>query len=335
MAICVAGFHRAGTSMVARLLERSGVYLGPEEELLTPAPDNPEGFWEHREFLHVNDELLDRLGGAWDVVPAFPERWWERRELDDLRARAGALARRFGRHDVWGWKDPRNSLTLPFWRSVVPDLRVVVCVRNPLEIARSFARRGYSSPRFSLELWAAYTDALLAAVELEDCVVTHYDSYFHNPESELRRVVAALQIDASESVLRRAREHAVVPHLRRSHLRADDPRDLPPGVAARYERLTGESGPVFEASRQTGVGGEEPAAASVHDPLDVVPAEAREVVDKLLVEVAMLNRELSLLRGSRAYRYTSGARRMRDLLRRSPAAEERGELARADATSSP
>lgn len=49
MPVCIAGFHRAGTSMVARLLARSGVYLGPEEDLLAPAPDNPEGFWENRD----------------------------------------------------------------------------------------------------------------------------------------------------------------------------------------------------------------------------------------------------------------------------------------------
>lgn len=31
MAISIVGFHRSNTSMVARLLARSGVLLGPEE----------------------------------------------------------------------------------------------------------------------------------------------------------------------------------------------------------------------------------------------------------------------------------------------------------------
>jgi len=42
----------------------------------------------------------------------------------------------------WAWKDPRLCLTLPFWLEVL-DARpaMVVCLRNPLEIAASLAER--------------------------------------------------------------------------------------------------------------------------------------------------------------------------------------------------
>lgn len=326
--------------MVARLLARSGVYLGPEKDLLAPGPDNPEGYWENREFLRVNDELLDRYGGAWDVVPAFPESWWERPELDDLRAQARAVVEQFDGRGVWGWKDPRNSLTLPFWRSLVPGLRVVVCVRNPLEIARSFMRRGYSSTRFSLGLWVAYTDRLLAAVELGDCVATHYASYFHDPERELRRVADALELDASESVLRAAREDAVIPSLRHNRVWLHDlTAALPAEVAARYERLCAASGPVFAASQRTEDGAadtvppEEPATAGAQDPPDAELAEARALVEDLVSQVDSLKRELALLRGSRTVRYSAGLRRLSAGLRRRRVPE--GRSAGADASSSP
>jgi len=335
-AVCIAGLHRSGTSMVARLLARAGVYLGPEEELLAPAADNPEGFWENREFLQVNDALLDRFGGAWDVVPSFPEQWWARPELDDLRARARDLVERFDGHEGWGWKDPRNSLTLPFWHSMVPDLKVVVCVRNPLEIARSFTRRGYTSTRFSLDLWVAYTDRLLAAVELGDCVVTHYASYFHDPERELRRVADALELDASESVLRRAREDAVVPSLRHNRVRLHDlTAALPAEVATRYERLCAASGPVFAASQRTEDGAAktapsvEPGTVGAQDPLDAELAEARELVENLVLQVEGLNRELALLRGSRTFRCAAGLRGLSAGLRRRGVPGERS----ADASS--
>ena len=66
---CITGAHRSGTSMVARLLHACGLDLGPESDLMPPAPDNPDGFWENLSFVAMNDELLNELGGAWDWPP--------------------------------------------------------------------------------------------------------------------------------------------------------------------------------------------------------------------------------------------------------------------------
>src|SRR5579862_8116620 len=75
MPICVAGMSRSGTSMVTRLLHECGLYLGPESDLLAPSPDNPEGYWEHREFLAINTDLLNHLQGDWDVAPPGMADW--------------------------------------------------------------------------------------------------------------------------------------------------------------------------------------------------------------------------------------------------------------------
>src|SRR5919205_4399396 len=91
MAIAIAGMHRSGTSMVARVLSECGVYLGEPDELLPPGLGNDAGHFEHKEFVQLNDEVLATLGGAWDVVPP---RYaiWRRRRLGPLRERAVALA---------------------------------------------------------------------------------------------------------------------------------------------------------------------------------------------------------------------------------------------------
>ena len=65
--ICIAGMHRSGTSMVARLLNLCGLYLGPESELSPPAPDNPEGYWENKHFVGINDRILAHLDAGWDL----------------------------------------------------------------------------------------------------------------------------------------------------------------------------------------------------------------------------------------------------------------------------
>jgi hypothetical protein len=82
----------------------------------------------------------------------------------------------------WGWKDPRNSLTLPIWAEIFPSARVVHIYRNGVDVSASLFRREANrgdklrNPLFSCRcldmeeafaLWAEYvrmcltfTDAL-------------------------------------------------------------------------------------------------------------------------------------------------------------------------------
>jgi len=41
----------------------------------------------------------------------------------------------------FGWKDPRNTFTLPVWKEVFPSLRTIHIVRHGVDVAASLARR--------------------------------------------------------------------------------------------------------------------------------------------------------------------------------------------------
>jgi hypothetical protein len=187
MPICIAGMHRAGTSMVARLLEGCGLDLGGPTRFAPPAPDNRDGYWEDLRFVAMNDRLLDRLGGAWDNPPTMAPGWEASPDLEAERREAEALVG--GRAEPWGWKDPRTSLTIPFWRRLLPAMKVVVCLRNPLEVADSLRARGYTSERFGLALWEAYHRTLDEAVDDSFALVTHYQSVLADPRAELARLL--------------------------------------------------------------------------------------------------------------------------------------------------
>ena len=176
--ICIAGMHRSGTSMVARLLHDCALFLGPNHELMEPTSDNPEGYWENVRFVNLNDRIIAQFGGLWSNPPSFPARWEFAPELDSLFDEAKELVGRFRSHNCWGWKDPRNSLTIPFWRRLIPDLKVVVCVRNPLEVDRSLFARGDLASASQLRLWLTYYRELLSAIRPTQYIVTHYQSYF-------------------------------------------------------------------------------------------------------------------------------------------------------------
>jgi hypothetical protein len=235
MPLCVTGMHRSGTSMVTRLLNVCGLDLGPERDLLPPAADNPAGFWENADFVRLDDALLRARGGSWKRPPATPG------DGGALRGRALALVGRFAGRDPWGWKDPRCCLTLPFWRALVPGLRVLVCVRHPLAAARSLAARGDVSCREALGLWLEYNRRVLAAVPPDERVVTHYESYFEAPRAELSRVLRLLDLVPPCGAVARACA-GIVPTLAHHHAApADFGEDgLPPGLVECYRELCAE-----------------------------------------------------------------------------------------------
>ena len=143
----MVGMHRSGTSLVMGVLARLGLDVGPVHSLV-PAivEDNPDGYLEQQAIVALDDELLAALGGhTSDPAPVAPG-WHAGPRFAPQRARAGELMRTTFAGSPWGWKDPRAALLLPFWRSVVPGLRVVICVRNPAEVATSMMRRHDRSP---------------------------------------------------------------------------------------------------------------------------------------------------------------------------------------------
>jgi GT2 family glycosyltransferase len=173
--------------MLTRLLHAGGLYLGTKSELMPAQADNPDGFWEHLGFVALNDELLNELGGAWDLPPRADENFKHPR-LDPMRLKARLLMEGFESSTVWGWKDPRNSLTLPFWQDLLPGLKTLIIVRNPLEVAYSMRERNGTSYAFGLRLWEIYNRRLIEAADKPDRLFTHYDLFFENPKKELQRI---------------------------------------------------------------------------------------------------------------------------------------------------
>ncbi|PYI95889.1 MAG: hypothetical protein DME98_14540 [Verrucomicrobia bacterium] len=242
--------------MVTRLLHRCGLELGPESDLMPPQADNPEGFWEHLGFVTLNEELLNELGGAWDLPPNADENFTQAR-LDPLRMKARLLIEGFDSARVWGWKDPRNSLTLPFWQDLLQGLKTLIVVRNPLEVAYSMRERNGTSFSLGLRLWEIYNRRLIEKANEQQRLVTHYDLFFDDAETELRRIaeftgLAHADAHNAAALVKKRRRHT---HFTVEHL--IDAR-VAPGVIELYRVLIGEASPTgrnkgkMAKSRETG-----------------------------------------------------------------------------------
>ncbi|MBN2369755.1 MAG: glycosyltransferase [Vicinamibacteria bacterium] len=262
MAICIAGMHRSGTSMVARLLHSFGLDLGPAAELRAGAPDNEHGFWEDRRFVEINTEILDRLGGGWDAPPHMEAGWETRPDLAGLRERAASLVASRSLQETWGFKDPRSSLTLPFWKTLIPNLKVIVCLRHPLEVQASLSKRGHSSKALGLRLWKEYATRILAATAPSQRVITSYDVFFENPVPELKRLCDFSGLAVSKDQIDRSLGY-IARRLRHDRNSAEDLlRERVPGdIIKIYSNLCGEAGTPLSFSERCDDSGREASAA--------------------------------------------------------------------------
>lgn len=206
--VCILGMHRSGTSLLTRMLNLLGVYLGPERLLMKPSFANPKGFWEHDEIVSVNDQILELLGGTWKAPPIFPPGWENSSMLDDLKQHARRLIQdSFADVEMWGWKDPRSCLTLPFWQQILPDMRYIVCLRNPVDVARSLEPIHSISAEKSSDLWLTYVNSALEYSDGKPRLLIFYEDLMDDSLRELRRLAVFLgkperaeQVDVQEAV---------------------------------------------------------------------------------------------------------------------------------------
>lgn len=169
--VIVIGMHRSGTSALTRLLQQSGLFMGRgasrnEEAAFTNAVnawlfrqasatwDRPETVDELFADESVRPALVDYLGGIVrgpaSVRFLGPRRWWRYRGLDRMDG-------------PWGWKDPRNTWTLPLWRELFPDARVLHIVRHGVAVAESLRVRREKAVAVRLNRYRRRRSLLLAS----------------------------------------------------------------------------------------------------------------------------------------------------------------------------
>jgi hypothetical protein len=202
--ICVAGMPRSGTSLVTQLLHRCGLDLGPPEQLMAASINNTDGFWENVKFVQINERLLAAKGGKWFAPPAMLH------VTPEITAEAKSIVAQFEGLEWWGWKDPRNAITLPFWKTLLPTMKVLVCVRHPAETAASLAASTLIPPSWLFYWWVTRSDSrlrlrnhasrfhqrLLGAARTSLSAQTHR-ALIHEVGLELWRVYNASILDAT------------------------------------------------------------------------------------------------------------------------------------------
>jgi hypothetical protein len=289
--VVVTGMHRTGTSMIAKMLRLGGLWLGDDEDMIDAAPDNPEGFFEHAQLVRLNDELLEAVGGAWDHPPRVGPIAADDPRVARLAETAQGVIAELSRSEPWGWKDPRTSLTASFWLDLAPDLRFVICVRHPLEVALSLKRRNQISYSLGLGLWERYYASLLDAVPARQRLVTHYGSHLSGTGAELDRVLTFSGLSTERAPAARSgidqqlRHHQIAISLKEAGVSA--------GTVDLYRRLCEAAGWEVEVDSMA------PPSATVHRA--VLDLEVtRDLVEKQRRHIEWLESQMVVLEETRS-----------------------------------
>jgi hypothetical protein len=145
--ILVIGMHRSGTRLLADVLAGLGVFMG----------DDAQGDSESVTFIRINEAIFHQCATFWSepmpvhVMLAQPEQVERMASL--VRETLAAELTHYAGHSSWhlgstaeetlpfGWKDPRNTFTLPVWKRIFPALRTIHVIRHGVDVAASLARR--------------------------------------------------------------------------------------------------------------------------------------------------------------------------------------------------
>jgi hypothetical protein len=97
----------------------------------------------------------------------------------------------FANEPLWGWKDPRTCLTLPFWQDlIIGPIRYVMCVRNPCAVVASLGRRNGMSPEQAERLWLSHVQCSLAHTGGRPRMFVFYEEILDDWARDLRRLAA-------------------------------------------------------------------------------------------------------------------------------------------------
>lgn len=191
MQILILGMHRSGTSAVARLINMMGAYFAPEGLALAPKNDNPKGFWERRDVLQLNEELLKLQECQWNQLAK-----WKFEDAGripaGLRQMMQILIMNMDGFRPWFLKDPRMCLTLPAWLPLLEVPLAVMVYRSPQEIALSLKNRNPISLEYALALWEYYTVGMLNATQQLPRVFVSHEDILSKPVKTCEAIVRQL-----------------------------------------------------------------------------------------------------------------------------------------------
>jgi len=193
MNIVVLGFHRSGTSLMGSILDKIGFFYADKINKLGPAADNPEGFYENKQILNLNDKILSLYKSDWNN-PLGIYKSQEIKNSSKINFEIKKTIDYLNHHQIWFIKDPRMCLTFAHWKKYIQDPIIINVERNEVEICQSLSTRNNFEFFKSLSLIHIYKSSTLQILKSQKKIIQiNYNDLILNPLKELTKFFNSLK----------------------------------------------------------------------------------------------------------------------------------------------
>jgi len=199
--VIVLGMHHSGTSILAEILHRFGVFMQANMH-----------HHESKFFVDLNDRVIMGGGANWARSPLMPvaDVLAKRVLVRNRIAKQGLLKYLAAGYDGisrWGFKDPRTCVTLPLFVELYPNARLLHIVRNEEDVATSLSASdkralGIQPDR---EFWKALQRQHVARVReygprQRYYYEFHYEEFCLHPLEVMQQVYRFLELPCTEAL---------------------------------------------------------------------------------------------------------------------------------------
>ncbi len=194
--VVVLGPHRSGSSVTTKILQSLGCNLGGE--LLEGHPSfNPLGHFENLKVLEFHEELLKALGTDWkDPIPLLNNFYFSRNR-HGIENSVGSLLESLIELNITAVKEPRMSIVLDIWKDAfsrsIPNLKIILTVRHPAEVALSLQERDNLSQIIGLQLWVQATLNAIKFARDKSNYFVFYDQLVTEPQVVTSNILQYLE----------------------------------------------------------------------------------------------------------------------------------------------
>ncbi len=236
--IIIVGMHRSGTTMITKILENLGLFVGTEKEI------NHEAlfFWEINNWifdLHTATpekpyNLRYKNPACEKVIIESLEYFVQSNKRKQYLGNLSTTYPNIKEIDIpYGWKDPKNTFTIDFWKHIFPNPKIIHIYRNPIDSVSSYIERdlllknkfewnwkkklkrnllisNHFHENFRLtsieegyNLWEEYvTKALSLKQEFPNYLEIKYEDFLENPLLHIQQLVAFCGLERNDDKIK-------------------------------------------------------------------------------------------------------------------------------------
>ncbi|NQU08194.1 MAG: hypothetical protein HQ583_06495 [Candidatus Abyssubacteria bacterium] len=207
--------------------------MGDPEHFYRPDKWNPDGYLEQIEIHAINIPLVN---GPWWKFAYFslPS---TKTIMKRAEKRADQIRQTGIRYKNRVVKEARFCLTLPAWLRYGPRIDgVLVCLREPIQAARSIQKRNFTTIKHALDLWYIHNTRLLENAEGIPTWFVYYNNVLNESLflQEMKGAFHFFGYELADDELKALRKKCVKPEM--NHF-PEKPARYPHKIEALWEQL--------------------------------------------------------------------------------------------------